>query len=161
MISQNTIPDELKNYPNWVVWRIEERGGKPTKVPYTPGTNRMASSTDPQTWRTFEDAWSDYGNGGIADGIGFVFTNTPFCGVDLDHCLDSNGKLDKMAAMVMAELQSYTERSPGGGGLHVIIKANLPPGRRRKGNVETYDTGRYFTVTGDHWPGTPREIGNR
>lgn len=161
MINETAIPTELKRLKSWVTWRKEERDGKPTKIPYAPGTTRLASTTDPKTWGSFEQALADYGNGGPTDGIGFVFSNSPFCGVDLDHCLDGDGKLDKTAAMVLAGLRSYTERSPGGDGLHVIVKADLPPGRRRRGNVEMYDTGRYFTFTGDHWPGTPRTIEGR
>jgi len=166
MINETAIPNELKQFPNWVTWRAEERDGKKTKVPYTPRTRRLASSTDPKTWGTFEDALADYHDGSPADGIGFVFTDSPFCGVDLDHVLDGDGKPDETAAWVVAGLRSYTERSPGGDGLHVIVEADLPPGRRRRkgkgeSKIEVYDTGRYFTVTGDHWPGTPQEIGER
>src|SRR5918993_2928875 len=34
----------LAERPQWVNWRLEPRDDKPTKVPYTPGTNRRASS---------------------------------------------------------------------------------------------------------------------
>jgi primase-polymerase (primpol)-like protein len=44
------IPDEPTERPQWVCWRYEVRDGKPTKVPYTPGTLRRASSTDLMTW---------------------------------------------------------------------------------------------------------------
>jgi putative DNA primase/helicase len=150
------IPQELKAHPNWVVWRTEERDGKPTKVPYHPDGYK-ASSTDPGTWSTFDEA--DVAS--IAyDGLGFVFTGTPFAGVDLDHVLDGDN-LDPQAAEIVTVLSSYTERSPGGDGLHIIIKGELPEGRRRKGNVEMYDAGRYFTMTGDHWPTTPTTIEER
>ena len=45
------IPSELKSRLQWVCWRYEERGGKPTKVPYSPrGAGKMARTTDPTTW---------------------------------------------------------------------------------------------------------------
>jgi primase-polymerase (primpol)-like protein len=71
-------------------------------------------------------------------------------GVDLDHCL-RNGRLTSQAARIVAQLSSYTEISPSGSGLHVIVRGRLPPGARRKGDAEMYDTDRYFTVTGHVW----------
>jgi primase-polymerase (primpol)-like protein len=44
------VPAELVDRPQWVCWCLEERDGKMTKVPYTPGTLRRASSTDLMTW---------------------------------------------------------------------------------------------------------------
>src|SRR5215216_6083834 len=43
------IPKQLTERPQWVCWRLEERDDKETKVPYTPGTLRRASSTDLMT----------------------------------------------------------------------------------------------------------------
>jgi hypothetical protein len=58
--------------------------------------------------------------------------------------------------MAIAEkLDSYTEISPSGAGLHIIVRANLPEGRRRVGRVELYDQDRFFTVTGRRLAGTP------
>jgi putative DNA primase/helicase len=54
------IPEQLTERPQWVCWRLEEREGKATKVPYTPGTLRRASSTDLMTWRTFSEALEAY-----------------------------------------------------------------------------------------------------
>ncbi len=45
-------------------------------------------------------------------------------------------------------MQSYTEKTPSGKGLHLIIKGKLLAGRNRKGNIEIYDRLRYFTMTG-------------
>jgi primase-polymerase (primpol)-like protein len=32
--------------------------------------------------------------------------------------------------------------------LHIIVKGKIPGSRRRKGNIEMYDSGRFFTMTG-------------
>ena len=57
-----------------------------------------------------------------------------------------------------SELASYTETSPSGTGVHVLVHGELPPGRRRKGSIEMYADGRYFAMTGDHLDGTPTTI---
>jgi primase-polymerase (primpol)-like protein len=91
-------------------------------------------------------------------GIGFVFTpEDDLCGVDLDGCLDpETGEIEGWAQEIIEELDSYTEISPSGTGVHVLVRGTLPAGRNRKGRFEAYDRGRYFTVTGRHLAGTPR-----
>jgi hypothetical protein len=82
--------------------------------------------------------------------------------VDLDKCLDpETGEIESWAREVIEELNSYTEISPSGKGVHVLVKATLPAGRNRKGRFETYDRDRYFTVTGKHLAGTPQTIEGR
>ena len=43
----------------------------------------------------------------------------------------------------------------------LICKGTLPPGGRRIGPVEMYDTARFFTVTGERIPGTALTVGER
>ena len=86
---RKNIPAELRSLPHWVMWKTETReAGKPTKVPYDAKADRRASSTNPDTWCSFEDACAAYEKGGF-DGVGFVLTkNDPFVGIDLDKCRD-------------------------------------------------------------------------
>lgn len=151
-----------KDLNQWVCWRSEERDGKPTKVPYSPRFGSRARSDDPETWGTFAEA-REARRDGNHDGIGFVFTaDDPFCGVDLDGCVDpETGEIESWAGEILDELASYAELSPSGTGLHIIVRATLPEGRRRNGKMEMYDRGRFFTVTGDHLPGAPRVIEDR
>src|SRR3954452_23419859 len=98
------IPEQLTERPQWVCWRLEERDGKKTKVPYTPGTERRASSTDLMTWRTFSEAQQAYEQSEPPyDGIGFVFCSAdPFAGVDLDECRDpESGKIEEWAQKII------------------------------------------------------------
>jgi hypothetical protein len=62
---------------------------------------------------------------------------------------------------IVAHLNSYTEASPSGTGIHIIIRGALPPGRRLQGLVEMYDTARFFTMTGDHIISTPVVVEER
>ena len=67
------MPRELRHLAQWVVWRMEERDGKPTKVPYSAKSLGKADSTEPATWATFSQACRTYDAGDYA-GLGFVFT---------------------------------------------------------------------------------------
>ncbi len=144
------IPEQLTERPQWVSWRLEERDGKATKVPYTPGTERRASSTDLMTWRTCEEAVEDVKKG-RRDGIGFVFSSAdPFVGIDLDDCRDSEtGTVEEWAQKLIDRVQEgYVEASPSGTGVHIIVEGTVRGGGMRKGKIEMYGRDRFFTVTG-------------
>jgi len=128
----------------------------------TPGAGGFASSTESETWASFETAL-DYTETEHADGVGFVFTDDdPIVGVDLDDCRDpETGDVDDAAQDIIERLDSYTEVSPSGTGYHVLITGTLPDGRNRRGSVELYDTARFFTVTGDHVERTPTRVARR
>jgi len=161
-IDESVLPTALIEYDQWICWREQERDGKPTKVPITPASGEFASSTDEQTWTSFDDAL-EYAESGDAAGIGFVFTDgDPFVGVDLDDCRNPDtGTVDEAAEDIIDRLDSYTERSPSGTGYHVLIRGELPDGRNRKGTIEMYDSARFFTVTGDHVAETPTAVATR
>lgn len=157
------IPSELKTRRQWVVWRVEDWEGKPTKVPYNPVIpEKRAKSDDPGTWGTFDKALSTARSGDFS-GVGYEFSfYDPYCGVDLDKCrIAETGAIETGAKEIITRLNSYTEISPSGQGVHILVKAKLPPGPRRKGKVEMYDFGRYFTMTGLHLEGTPTTIEDR
>jgi AAA domain-containing protein/bifunctional DNA primase/polymerase-like protein len=147
------IPAELKALRNWIVWRLEVvpgRGPKPTKKPYAAdgGPGRV---NDERTWATFEEALAAYRAGGY-DGLGLVFTQTGYCGVDLDGAVSADGALSETAQEFIAALPgAHMETSQSGRGLHLIVRGQLPPGGRRKDSVELYDASspRYFALTGD------------
>ncbi|MXR43121.1 hypothetical protein GRX01_17470 [Halobaculum sp. WSA2] len=156
------IPETLRERDQWVCWREEERDGKPTKIPVTPGAGGFASATESETWASFGAAL-DYTETEYADGVGFVFTDDdPIVGVDLDDCRDpETDDVDDAALDIIRRLDSYTEVSPSGTGYHVLITGELPDGRNRRGSVELYDTARFFTVTGDHVERTPTRVARR
>jgi putative DNA primase/helicase len=152
LIPEN-IPQQLTERPQWVCWRLEVRDGKPTKVPYTPGTERRASSTDLMTWATFDEAFAACEAGEPPyDGIGFVFCSAdPFVGIDLDDCRNpQTGKVEPWAQKIVDTFagEGYVEASPSGTGVHIIVKGTQKEGARR-GRVEMYGQDRYFSVTGE------------
>jgi AAA domain-containing protein/primase/DNA polymerase family protein len=157
-----TETQNIRDLKQWLCWRIEERDGKPTKVPYNPLTGFLASSTNSETWAGYSEAVKACKEHGY-DGIGFVFTpEDNLCGVDLDGCLNpESGEIESWAQEIIEELDSYTEISPSGRGIHILLRGSLPAGRNRKGRFEAYDRGRYFTITGRHLAGAPRGIESR
>lgn len=157
------VPGELKTLTQFVVWRYEHRGGKPTKVPYTPGSNRRASHSDPTTWRPFHQATRALKTGRWA-GIGYVFAEDDFfCGADFDHVRDPRtGIIEPHVAEKLRRLDSYTEVSPSLSGMKVWVRAQLPGGRaRKKPGLEVYDRKRFFTVTGAFLPFVSLSIEDR
>ena len=80
------IPQELKDWSQWVCWNAERRNGKWTKVPYNANDGQKAKSNDSNTWASFELAHHQYLQNSY-DGIGFMLSNDdPFTGFDFDHC---------------------------------------------------------------------------
>lgn len=167
----NNIPHEMRDYAQWVVWRLETRpDAKPTKVPYSLKSGMKASVTDPKDWSTFIEVTNagPFIPAGIAvepdtpitqtgfSGIGFVLThNDPFGFIDLD---DAHGDVEAYDRQikVFREFNSYSELSPSGAGLHIIIKGQLPAGRRRA-SIEIYSAERYMTMTGNVYHQAPIE----
>ncbi|ALV02210.1 DNA primase [Bacillus siamensis] len=152
MYDFKNIPQELKNAPQWILWRSEERNGKKTKVPYQIDGS-MAQSSNKRTWSTFATIMKFF-NEQEYDGIGFMFSkDDPFIGIDIDHCVN-DGVLSPFAQEIIQTISSYTEYSPSGEGVHIIAKGKLPlrgPGTGRKNidkGLEVYRHGRYFTFTG-------------
>lgn len=158
------VPYELRSRPQWVCWRYEARddGGKPTKMPYQANApTRKASSTNPQTWSSFQDACTAALRHAMS-GVGYVFApDDPFVGIDLDDIVLPDGSLTAWARPWVAELATYAEISPSGKGIKAIALGKLPGAGINAGDLELYDQGRYFAITGQKIagaPDTPRDL---
>lgn len=170
LVNSAAVPQQLKACQNWVVWKYETRDGKPTKPPFDAkqnGAHCYAQTNKSATWSSFEQAFNaaDPLNGGDYEGIGFVFTDTNYVGVDLDGVVDEDGIIDSFAIQIMKLANSYCEFSPSGKGVHVIFESALPlPAGNRKGNKqlggEIYNklSPRYFTATGAKINGYPADV---
>lgn len=161
-IYADKIPEELKALDHWVCWEYVEREGKTTKPPLNSLTGGRASSTDTSTWTSFGKAVEAF-EGGLGDGIGFVVCeDDPYVGIDLDHCRDSEtGEVEESAEAIVSALNSYTEVTVSEEGIRIWVKGTKPEGGSRKGNIEIYDRGRFFTLTGKHLEVTPAAIEER
>jgi len=147
-VREHGIPDALKIRPQWVNWRYAWQEEKWTKHPYSPRSGKKASSTDLLTWSIFEHVFDAYEVGGY-DGVGFVLcSGDPFTGIDLDGCREPESEeIAPWAEEIVRYFDSYTELSPSGMGVHVLVKAKAPAFLKRPG-LEMYSTERYLTMTG-------------
>ena len=141
--------DELSSLKQWVC-----REGKIPKNPNNPGAN--AKSNDPSTWSDYPTAYSAYQNNPSYDGVGFQFgvyePGLRVAGIDLDHVVQEDGSLSQLAQEIVEYMDSYTEYSPSGTGLHILCYVDLPAiGNKRSFEngeaLEMYNHSRYFTVT--------------
>lgn len=139
------IPSEMKSLPNWVVYEHD------SKKPLIPGTTYGAKANDASTWRRFEEAMQSV-TAGTAAGVGFELGDSPFVGIDLDHCVTDGIANDEAHAIIEA-LSSYTELSPSGTGIHIIIRADYTDKGIKLPGVEIYSQGRYLRMTGDIYQG--------
>lgn len=161
MIKIDNIPNEIKQKHNWLVWKYEPRKNskKLAKSPYNPIAKRRAKVNNPADFQPFDICLNAIGS---YNGIGFVFRKEDrIIGIDLDNCRDpETGQIEEWALKKVKEFHSFTEISVSGTGLHILIHGHIASGKRR-GNIEVYGDGRYFTVSGQHLEGTPKTIEHR
>jgi len=170
----------------WVAWQTEVRKGrKATKVPYMPGTTRMAEADDPMTWGTRAEALAraaslpkPMGAGGIGFELGDLGDGMAIGGIDLDTCRSEDGSLESWATQIIALFATYAEVSPSGTGIKLFFSFDagalpallreIAPAKggkvwKRGGgdhppSIEIYLTHRYFAVTDQILPGAPARL---
>lgn len=152
---------ELRSFHRWVGWRIFTRRGELTKPPVNPHSGCLARVSDSTSWGTFEEAVIAVKKYRL-DGIGFVLNGERFVCIDLDNCRDpENGTTADWARNIVFQINSYTEISPSGTGLHIWTIGLLPCGGKREGHFEIYSNRRYMTITGKKFESTPGTIEDR
>lgn len=161
------LPRELNGLRELRQWVAHQN-----KIPRNPLTGGNAMANNPETWGTFEEAQraiSQYGFDGIGFQFGVFAPNTlRVSGIDLDHVVHSDGSLEPYAEEIVMQMDSYTELSPSGTGLHILCYTKLPDIGRKKGltrgsndcGIEMYNHRHYFTVTGRIY-GQNKEIQER
>ena len=89
-ITEEFIPEELKQWRQWVCWKYARRGNHNQnqwcKLPVSPIDGNLAKANRQSTWTDFETALSYYARfRHRLAGIGFMFSeHDPFVGIDLD-----------------------------------------------------------------------------
>ena len=136
-----SIPSEMQALPQWVgVWSS-------SKIPMQIRQKKAASSSDPTTWATYDEA-AEAVRQGVYDQLGFVFAGNGIVGIDIDTGFE-DGLMTQLCADIMAQCGSYTEKSRSGRGVHIFVKGHLPfSGRNNFQGVEIYSEKRFFIMTG-------------
>ena len=150
------IPQELRILNQWVC------ANEGSKVPMQANRPYPASSTNPATWASFEDAlWAV--EHGYYDYLGFVFNDNGIVGIDLDDALyeveytllgltepQACKNLSENAEEIVRLCRSYTEISKSGTGVHIFVKGDIPfKGKNNLAGIEMYKTARFFIMTGE------------
>jgi putative DNA primase/helicase len=161
MSKKITALEVLQQDPNWVCFR-------PDKIPFNPKTGKGAEANDSNTWGTYQQAFNAWqSRPEWYAGIGYELTvEKRIILVDLDNCIDDNGNISDYAIQIIQRINSYTEISVSGKGIHILVYGdNLPSniGADPKGlvKIEMYYYRRYTTWTGRHLDGMTESIEER
>lgn len=149
------FPAELRELPQWCVATLNQlEEGKQDKAPYNPRTGARASTTDPKTWGTLEEAlatrqaWRETTAPNAE--VGFVFhTDDPFAVIDLDTYKAKNDQARRLHAEILGNCGTYAEHSQSGLGTHIIGRGFVPTGANNEANsLEVYSSARFMICTG-------------
>lgn len=142
---QKIVPAELQAINSWCLWKLEQKNGRQTKVPYQVN-GRWASTADSSTWNSLQTCWNTFRSGSY-NGVGLILSpavDVTF--IDLDHCL-TEGQPNQLAQSVLNQFpDTYTEVSQSGTGLHLFVHGAIPHAVKRS-EIELYHTGRYCACT--------------
>ena len=143
-----SIPLELRKLKQWgtakATWNQDK--GKYEKFPFQV-SGVPAKSNDPRTWTYFHNVRN-------AEYLAFFF-NCDYTGLDFDHVVDNGEVQDWVLRDFIKPIESYTEISVSGTGIHIIVRGQKPKGLGSKlqlkdGHaIEIYDSGRFFLLTGN------------
>lgn len=138
--TMDAVPTELTSRKQWLTWRLVDGSKLPN-----------GKSNDSTTWTTFDEIKNH-------DRIAFVIdADDPFTGVDLDNCIDSEGRYRDWALPIIEKFRgvSYCEVSPSGTGVKLLtVGKKLDDSLCThkfggdKQQVDCYDHARFWTITG-------------
>jgi len=128
------------------------------KIPYSAHTKKRTDIKIKNNLCAYEMAQNALKNNTFYDGIGIVLGNTSkgnLCGLDIDNCINEDGAISENAQEIVALLDTYTEISISGNGIHCLFYANKKGESCKNNNVdgckclELYDKNRFFTLSGN------------
>lgn len=177
------MPQAMRDKPQWLVWKFMQKPGatKPAKVPfYVSGSLRgwphgkpkdgKPTAQQPQVEQgheldraalcTFDVALAKLAAMPALAGVGFAFLpGDGLIGVDIDHAIDrSTGQVSDLCAKVVDLCASYTEFSPSGTGVHIILAGESEKFKDDLIGLEVYAQSQYFACTGHRWESAPDQV---
>ena len=171
------IPQAMRERKQWLVWKFIRKAGanKPAKMPYyvsghlrgwphgmpphAPGTKAEPTDAQPQVDQgheldrqalaTFDEVYALMASTARWDGIGFAFLpGDGLIGIDVDHAIDPDtGEMAEQCRDIIERCASYTELSPSGTGVHVIVEGETKTFKDNDVGIEVFCGRQFFTVT--------------
>lgn len=162
---RESVPQAMRALPQWLLWRFESYAGdkKPRKVPYwVSGRKRrgeQGGADDRGELCGFEVALTHLAQGRY-DGLGFAFLpGDGLIGIDIDGAIDADtGEVSDRCQKIIDACASYTEYSPSGRGVHIIVEGKTETFKDNSIGLEVFCGSQFFTVTARRWPGTPEQV---
>lgn len=142
--------DDLKPRRQFVCWRPRpKKDGRISKIPVNPRTGYQASTTNPETWGTYEECEALLAVNPSLGGLGIV-TGQGIGAIDLDDCF-VDGIISDFAIDVLDAMSSYAELSPSGRGVHILCRLDDSVDVQRRNDtlgIEMYSKVQFVTLTG-------------
>lgn len=159
------MPAAMRQLPQWHFWRLEEVEGRNglQKVPYyVSGQKRhgeLGGPKDRAALVSFDEVCQRFSGALHFTGVGFAFLEGDgLIGIDLDWKGEADTGPRPHHAEILESVASYTETTPSGKGVHVIVAGQTESFKDDAIGVEVYCGGRYFTCTGERWDAKPAEV---
>ncbi|MCI2926188.1 DnaB-like helicase C-terminal domain-containing protein [Staphylococcus hominis] len=158
-VNFDAIPQEMKDIPQWFMWKAIDTGrsdGKLSKYPTDTNGNTITWNNTDELY-TFNEVKNAYESSNQFAGISFNVAGSALVIIDIDLENDENGQptlTEKEKAFLKA---GYVEKSVSGRGYHVVLAGDLPTSLQNSKNVYDehdnklevfYNTG-FIAVTGD------------
>ena len=159
------LPQAMQERRQWLLWRFEQFEGdkKPRKVPYWANgqkrKGKQGADADRAKLTDFDTALDTLEKRRF-DGIGFAFLpGDGLIGIDIDGAIDTEtGEVSARCRSIIEACSSYTELSPSGRGVHIIVAGESETFKNNDVGVEVFCGRQFFTCTGRRWEGTPAEV---
>lgn len=162
----SAFPAELLTRQQWLIWKFVQKPGqkKPSKMPYYASgairTGQQGSEEDRRQLVDYEEALAACAAQN-ADGLGFAFLpGDGLIGIDIDGALgdDVEERRKQRALNIIKACQSYTEFSPSGRGVHIIVKGSTETFKSNELGIEVFCGRQFFTMSGNLYPGAGFDV---
>lgn len=180
--TEQNVPDGMKTRQQWLCYRKEYNSDKDKydKIPKAPRwtvdgdlhVKNIGVRSDDE-WTTYDEAKAfvdetqeRLDSDEALDGVGFVLTeDDPYVFLDLDDHVE-DGELTDLADEWLTTLDSWSEVSQSGEGLHVFVEADdfSFDGLKKRDDsvgIELYADARFAAITGDTMTEYPDSVQER
>ena len=149
IFNNNIISKTLENENIFVLY-------DENKIPYSAYTKQKTSIINKNNLCNYKYALNVLQNTTKFKGIGIVLGNTTkgnLACLDIDNCIDNKGNISDIAKELINLLNTYTEISKSGKGIHCLFFANKPYNLCKNNKLqgckalEMYDNKRYIALT--------------